>query len=150
MEGDFVLVAHEEFHAGEKLCLRWCGRRRITKALNDYVYCVKDLRDGINDYVHVSRLKFYHDSSLDKEAIMPHVLNSETETWMVIHRLLRLVENGSGIYVVVRWRGLPESEDTLEPLVNIYKDVPQLLLKLQLRKSTPQTLAQKARHELQL
>ena len=44
VEGDFVLVAREDFSAVEKLALRWRGLRRITKALSDYVFQVEGLR----------------------------------------------------------------------------------------------------------
>lgn len=40
-EADFVLVAREEFHKGEKLCLRWRGPRRVTKAVNDFEFKLK-------------------------------------------------------------------------------------------------------------
>lgn len=45
-EGDYILVAREDFHAFEKLSLRWRGPRRITKAINSYVYQVYDFRNG--------------------------------------------------------------------------------------------------------
>lgn len=75
MIGDFVLVAKQHFHANEKLCLRWHGPRRVIKTINDYVYKEKDLRNGATDEVHVSRLKFHSDDSLDKESIMYHDLS---------------------------------------------------------------------------
>lgn len=34
-EGDFELVAREQFFKEEKLCLRWRGPRRVTKFLSD-------------------------------------------------------------------------------------------------------------------
>lgn len=34
-EGDFVLVARDEYGAGDKLLLRWRDPRRVVKALND-------------------------------------------------------------------------------------------------------------------
>lgn len=69
VEGDFVLVSREEFHAGEKLALRWRGPRRVVKALNDLVYQAEDLRNGdITDVI--CRLKFHSDSSLDTKAII--------------------------------------------------------------------------------
>lgn len=74
-EGDFVLVAREHFHAGEKLCLRWFGPSRIVKTIKDYVFQVGDFCNSDIDDIHSSRLKFYHNGSLDKEVIIPHVLN---------------------------------------------------------------------------
>jgi len=85
---------------------------------------------------------------LDQEAIMPHVISSETG--MQVQRLMRLAEGPSGILVVVRWRGLPASEDTMEPLRHIYEDVPQMLLNLFNRKSTPSHMVLRAKSELGL
>lgn len=148
-EGDYVLVAREEFSAGEKLCLRWRGPRRVVKAQNDYVFQVEDLRNGAVEDIHGTRLKFYRDADLDTRAIMSHVLSSETG--MPVARLMRLEETDDRtLKVVVRWKGLPHSEDTLEPLHRVYEDVPRMLLRLLQRKSTPQRLAEKARRALAL
>lgn len=38
------------------------------------------------------------------------------ETGMPVQRLMRLIEADDGSMVQVRWRGLPPSEDRLEPL----------------------------------
>ena len=146
--GDFVLVAREDFTAGEKLALRWRGPRRVTDAVSDYVYQVEDLRNGALGEVHASRLRFYSDSHLDTEAIMPHVLASETG--MPVQRLMRLVQGPKGIEVVVRWRGFPPSADTTEPLQKIYEDVPQMLQNLLNRKSTPGHMVDLAKSQLGL
>ena len=142
-EEDYVLVARNDFHAGEKLFLRWRGPRRITRAMNDHVYQVEDLRNGELTEVHVSRLKLFRDSVIDEEAIMSHVLQSETG--MVVTRLLGIEETENGYHVRVRWKGLGPDEDTLEPIAQVYKDVPELFEKLLQRKSTPKDLAEKVR-----
>jgi hypothetical protein len=55
--GDYVLIAKREFHAGEKLTLRWRGPRRIISALSDHVYDVQDLENGRIATVHSSRIR---------------------------------------------------------------------------------------------
>jgi len=147
-EGDFVLVAREHFNAGEKLCLRWRGPRRIIGAVSDYVYQVEDLRNGSLEEAHASRLRFYSDSALNTEAIMSHVLTSETG--MPVQRLLRLENGPDGLMVAVRWRGLPTSADTLEPIARIHEDVPRMLQNLLNRKSTPRNLRELAKSKLGL
>lgn len=147
-EGDFVLVARDDFHKGEKLCVRWRGPRRVTKCLNDYAFQVEDLRNGDLQIVHGTRLKFYADNSLDTTAIISHVLASETG--MPVSRLLQLVEDNGSLFVSVRWKGLSSTEDTVEPLQRVYEDVPQLLLKLLRRKSTNADLRKRACVELGL
>lgn len=76
-EGDYVLLAREEFHFSEKLCLRWGSPRRITGAVDDYVYQVEDLRNGSLRDAHATVLKFYCDASLNAYVILSHVRQSE-------------------------------------------------------------------------
>lgn len=147
-EGDYVLVARSDFHAGEKLCLRWRGPRRVRKALNDFVYQVEDLRNGQLDDIHASRLKLFRDREIDEKAIMSHVLQSETG--MVVSRLLSLEDCPDGLHVRIRWKGLGNNEDSLEPIARVSEDVPQLFEKLLQRKSTPVDLVARARAELTL
>lgn len=142
-EGDYVLVAKEERHAGQKLALRWRGPRRVIRAANDCTYEVEDLQTGETDDVHVSRLKFYSDRSLDTTAIMSHVLSSETG--MIVARLMRLEEVVDKMYVVVRCKRLPNSKDSREPVEQVYEDVPDMLHRLLKRKNTPQDLTEKVR-----
>lgn len=44
-EGDFVLVARDDFTANEKLSLRWRGLRRVIKAPSDYGFQVEERRN---------------------------------------------------------------------------------------------------------
>lgn len=74
---------------------------------------------------------------------MPHVLSSETG--MPVARLMRLVETPNGLMVFVRWKELSDTEDILEPLLQVYEDVPQMVLRLLQRKNTPRHLAEKAK-----
>lgn len=147
-EGDYVLVAREDFFENEKLCLRWRGPRRVIKALNDYVFKVEDLRNGETEDIHGTRLKFYADDSLDARVILSHVLASETG--MPVSRLIKLVDDDGTLCVQVRWKGLSPSDDTLEPISRVHEDVPQLFLKLLDRKNTPADLRQRVRDELGL
>lgn len=147
-EGDYVLVARSDFHADEKLCFRWRGPRRVTKALTAYVYQADELCNGQLDGVQASRLKLYRDDNIDEVSIKSHVLKSETGT--VVSHLLGLEDGLEGIQLCVRWRDLETDEDTLEPLTQVAKDVSQLFDKLLKRKSTPKDLVAKARAKLTL
>lgn len=94
-ERDFVLVARDDFTAGEKLSLRWRSPRWIVKGLRDYVFDVEDLRNKQAQNVHGARLKFYHDPFFYKEAIMSHLIASETG--MQVHCLMGPVETDDEI-----------------------------------------------------
>lgn len=122
----YLLREKEGFHANEKICLCFRVPRRIIKAMNDYVYHVDDLRNGLLDEIHIYPLKFYHDKSLDIDAIMFHVL--KLETGLVVNCLNCITMADNGLMVRVRWRELPESEDTLELISQVYEAryVPQI------------------------
>lgn len=147
-EGDYVLVARDDFSKGQKIALRWRGPRRIVSAKSDYIYQVEDLRNGLTEDVHIARLKFYADDSLDATAIMSHVIASETG--MPVARLMGIQESSDGLVVHVRWKGLPHSEDTLEPILKVFEDVPVMLTNLLKRKSIPKRLVTLAKSEIGL
>ncbi len=141
-------MAREDFSEGEKLALRWRGPRRVIKANSDFVFQVEYLRNGALEEVHASRLKFYSDSSLNKKAILSHVISSETG--MPVARLMGIEEEDGKLFVVVRWKGLSKSEDIREPLEQVYEHVPKMLIRLLSRKSTPSDLRAKVRSFLGL
>lgn len=57
-EGDFVLVARDEFDASEKLSLCWRDPRRVIRPVNDFVYQIEDWRIGALEDVHATLLTF--------------------------------------------------------------------------------------------
>lgn len=140
-EGDFVLVAREDFFAGEKLAVRWRGPRRVAKALNDYFFQVEDLRNGQLEDVHGTRKKFYREYSLNTTAIMHHVLASETGITVAL--LMRVEDTADGINDLVRWKGLTDSEDSLEPLERVFEDVHEMVKRPLSHKNTLPELAEK-------
>lgn len=148
VEGDSVLDAGEDFSVGKKWSSRWRGPRGIVKALNDYAYQVEGLRNGQLREVHGIRLWFHRDSAMNAEAIMSHVVSSETG--MPVPRLIQLVDSDDWVMVQICWGGLPESEDTLEPVRKVNKDVSALFLKFLGRKNTAEYLVSKTRQVLHL
>ena len=73
-----------------------------------------------------------------------------SETGMPVARLMRLKDTDDRLKVLVRWKVLPNSEDSLEPLEQVFEDVPEIVKRLLLRKHTPPELADKARRMLAL
>lgn len=147
-EGDYVLVACEDILAGERLSLRWRGPRCILRSRNDYVYEVQDLRNGQLEEIHASRLKFYHDPYMDTQDMMSHDISSEAG--MFVARMMRLEKHLYRLFVLVRWNGLRNSDDTIELLQKIFEDVPQMLERLLFRKNSPQDLIEKYRSIISL
>lgn len=102
---------------------------------------MKSLRNAELQIVLGTRLKFYTDNTSDTTAILSHVLASETG--MPVLRPLQLVEDNGNLCVSIRWKELSSTEDTLEPLHRVYKDVSKLLVKLLHCKTTNAYLSKK-------
>lgn len=66
---------------------------------------------------------------------------------MVVQKLIELVSTSKGLKVRKRWKVLPDSEDTIEPVQRVYADVLGLLVKLLKRKNTRAALENKACHD---
>lgn len=66
---------------------------------------------------------------------MTRFVNSETD--MAVACVLEVVDENVRLRIRVRWRVLPNSEDTLEPQESVYEDAPQMLLRLLDLKKTP-------------
>lgn len=64
-----------------------------TKALNDYVLKMEDLRNGETEDIHGihgTRLKYYAGEFLDKQVILSHV--TAINTGMPVSRLMKIVD----------------------------------------------------------
>lgn len=118
-----MLVAHDSFDEGEKLCLRWNGRRKIVKALGDYDLCIEASRNESSDVPHGTRSNSDRNVDLNEKDILSHVSSSKTE--MPVASLFRLVEQDGELFGTVHWNGITENSDTLEALKIVYDDVLQ-------------------------
>lgn len=83
--------------------------------------------------------------NVNEVAIMVLVL--PCKKGMLVSRLLCLKDCPNGLHVRIRWNGLSNENDTLEPIARVYKDVLQLFDKLLKRKCTSNDLATRARAE---
>lgn len=77
---------------------------------------------------------------------MAHVLQSELG--VPVARLMGLGETSVGLVVRFRWKDLSDSEESLEPLSNVFADVPHMVEHYLKRKNTPPTFGGKARAAL--
>lgn len=61
----------------------------MLKSSIDYVFKIEDLRNRETEDIHVTKLKYYADDSLDMQVILFHVL--AVETGMPVSRLMKRV-----------------------------------------------------------
>ena len=127
--GDFVLVRRGE-KSGNKLTFRWRGPRRVVRAIHPVLYEVEDLVSGKAEQVHASRLLLYKESTRGKEASLKlrgYAEHTEAN-YETIEEFLELGEDPSGVYVRIRWAGLPDERDsTWQEVGELSEDVPEML-----------------------
>ena len=129
-EGDFVLHACSEDYAGAKLLVRWQGPYKIIKCKNQWIFLIEDLNTGSIKEVHYSRLKFYHDKSLNvseelKQQVAHNQQGYEVKTFLD-HRQNRISKEWELLTV---WKGFSHQEATWESLQTLFDDLPEKVRK---------------------
>lgn len=128
--GDFVLFSRVDtpgkFHKHQFI---WRGPFRVIDTKSDHVFVIEHLTKKTKQEAHSSRLKFYHDNSLN--------ITAELEEHVAGQGFLYKVNNLKAIEwnrdnkrweVLTQWEGFPD-EDTWEPFTTLLKDIPEELCK---------------------
>ena len=127
--GDFVLWSRiDNKKTLEKLQFVWRGPFRVIDTTSDHVFTIEDLHTKKSYIVHSSRLKFYHDASLNMTAeIMDHV--SRQGLIYTVRELKDISWNKSHKRweVLVAWDGFEDSESTWESFESLLKDIPKIV-----------------------
>ena len=126
---DFVLVAQARLNTLSKLTALWRGPYRIVRAISAYVYEVEHLVTHEFRTVHITRLRFYADSSLDIPIpLLDELLTEDTLTfeYHIESILAHTYDFDSGEYRLrIKWTGFSDLETTWEPLNLMYEDQPK-------------------------
>jgi hypothetical protein len=130
------------------LSLRWRGPYRILATRSDHVFDVEDLLTKAVAPVHSTRLRFYHDPSLEVTADIHAHLTHQNQGYEVNKLLgLRYDAESKELYAQISWLGFEESDNNWEPLLSLHEDIPSVVLDL-LAHLPDRALAQRARSAL--
>jgi hypothetical protein len=127
--GDFVLWSRVDSTTRfEKLQFIWRGPFQVVDTISDQVFRIEHLTSKKQSIVHASRLKFYHDRSLNVTA----ELEEHVETQGFLYDI-KSIDDFRWNPTVKRWEfnvlwsGFEESEATWEPFLTLLKDIPEQL-----------------------
>lgn len=127
--GDFVLWSRiDSKKTIEKLQFIWRGPFRVIDAASEHIFTIEDMHTKQSYTVHSSRLKFYHDASLNMTAeILDHV--SRQGLIYTVRELKDIAWNKSHKRweVLVAWDGFEDSESTWESFDTLLKDIPRMV-----------------------
>lgn len=113
-----------------------------------FTFHMKDAWKGFLDKVHVLWLMLYSDRELKEEVLLPHILWSERGTG--VQSLIALFETKERIMLKILWCGLPHTEATSVPLLQVFRNVPDFVPLLNVSENSPCTLVQMTRAVLGL
>lgn len=123
--GDFVLWSRVDARlAGGKLLVRWVGPFQVVEA-RSHSFLVRHLLTHAVHEVHGSRLKFYHDPSLEiNEELVAHVAGQGIV--LGVEKILEHRYNSATREheLLISWIGLEAIEDSWEPLNSMLADIP--------------------------
>ena len=126
--GDYVLVGCPQPHKQNKLAVTWTGPARVLKLITPLVAQVQDLTTGRTKEIHASRLKFYDNTKLNVTEELTTYLKYQQATLYLVDEIKQLAKTRrTGFKLLVSWVGFPD-EDTWEPLMDLYRDVPDRVL----------------------
>ncbi len=122
----------------EKLRFKWKGPYRVTETVSRHVYVVENLVNKSTQKVHVSRLHYFDDSSLEIDANLLDQIEHDGFLYQV-DKLVALEHHDDGYYMEVKWVGFSSEENTLEPVSTLYCDVPSTVVEFLKELATPES-----------
>ena len=121
--GDFVLRSRVDEVVNNKLYVTWVGPYKVVEA-NESSFTVEHMITKTRTRVHSSRLKFYHDPSLEMTQEWIEHISSQGQVLQVEsfleHRWNEVLED---FEIKIHWEGFEPVEDSWEPFTKMYKDV---------------------------
>jgi transposase InsO family protein len=124
--GDYVLWSQvRDINTMGKLAVIWRGPYRIVGTVSEYVYETEHLITEQRRQVHITRLKYYHDPSLEiTEELQQHIERQGVLYPMDEIRELRQNEISKKWELLISWKGFERIEDSWEPLEIMMEDIP--------------------------
>lgn len=128
--GEFVLRANVDERQQDKLSVRWKGPFRIVDTISEQIYVIEHLVTQKRTRAHTSRLRYYHDSSLDVTEELLDQINRQGFIYEVdSFTSLRYVRNTRKWQVEVSWNGFDAIENSFEPIEGMLQQTPELLVR---------------------
>ena len=110
-----------------KLSLKWTGPFRVTRVLSNFLYELEDLRNGLKEVVHGSRVKFFRNKDYEVTEECLNQLAYQDGELCMIDSILDLRELEGTAELLVKWRGFDDETPSWEDYNTMRVDVPNMV-----------------------
>ena len=122
--GDYVLWSTIDLKAKRhesKLMVTWKGPFRVVDTRSEWVFTIEHLLTHKKHDAHSTRLKFYHDQSLDvTDELKQHVSEQGMEYEISQFKGIRFNNMMNRYEILVSWMGFEECESSWEPFTTLW------------------------------
>ena len=127
--GDYVLRSRvDDKLQDDKLNVTWVGPYHVVEAHQHQAFTVQHLITKKQRRVHASRLKFYHDESLNiSEQWLSHIATQNELLQVSQLHSSRWNRNLEDFEILIQWDGLEPEENSWEPVLKLRADIPKML-----------------------
>ncbi len=101
--GHFVMKAKSSRLSGTKLSSKWYGPMKVSKALSNYRYNVRDLLTGEESTLHGSRLKLFRNTNIGSSSVVTEHLKYQARQYFVIDDLADILNHNRKPEDLVKW-----------------------------------------------
>ena len=120
--GDYVLTATVDAKRRNKVSPVWRGPARVTERVNELVFKVEDIGNGVVQELHAQHFKRYADKDLVVSAQLRELAAHGGRGFVVDSIMGHVLKDGVWM-VHVLW-DLSWNDTSWEPLLRMYEDVP--------------------------
>ena len=127
-EGDYVMVSNANTkRERNKTKPKWTGPYEVVRVVSNNVYEVESLL-GKRRVIHANFMWFYEpEGYVPTEAMRNVFLQDQGE--LEVETILNWKQNEEGFFLLVKWLGFEESQNSWEPMDHLFDYLPDLIIK---------------------
>lgn len=125
--GDWVMISRPKAKQKSKVLFRWQGPAQVIELVGEHLVKVKFLSKDKIEEVHACRVAFYSSDIEGNEMEIAEQFFYDTDAWEI--EKFKDIRFEDGVFsILTAWKGFTDLDDSWEPLLDLYEQVPSLVI----------------------